>query len=166
VTTGSFRRVSPVLVIVLTAIWLLLNQTLAPGHVLLGLALSALLAWFGADLRPVRASFNRADRAAGLFFIVLWDILRSNFAVARIVLGLAGRRQVRSGFLEVPLDLRNDHALAVLACIVTSTPGTVWAGLSPDRATLTLHVLDLRDEGQWIETIKRRYERRLMEIFR
>ncbi len=160
------RRISPVQVIVLTAIWLLLNQTLAPGQVLLGLALSVLLAWFGHDLRPIRASLHRVDRAAVLFFIVLWDILRSNFAVARIVLGLVGRRQVRSGFLEVPLDLRDDHGLAVLACIVTSTPGTVWAGLSPDRLTLTLHVLDLRDEEEWVRTIKQRYERRLMEIFR
>jgi multicomponent K+:H+ antiporter subunit E len=96
---------------------------------------------------------------------VFWDILRSNVAVARIVLGLVGRRQVRSGFVKVPLDLRDDHGLAVLACIVTSTPGTVWAGLSPDGATLTLHVLDLRDEDEWVRMIKRRYERRLMEIF-
>ena len=164
--TGAVARVSPVLVAVLTAIWLLLNQTLAAGQVLLGLALSLLLAWFGADLRPIRAAFHRIDRAAGLFFVVVWDILRSNLAVARIVLGLVGRRRVRSGFLEVPLELRDDHALAVLACIITSTPGTVWAGLSPDRATLTLHVLDLRDEEEWVQTIKQRYERRLMEIFR
>ncbi len=164
--TSFAQRVSPVLVVVLTAIWLLLNQTLAPGQLLLGLALSVLLAWFGSELRPIRAPLHRVDRAAGLFFIVLWDILRSNVAVARIVLGLIGKRQARPGFLEVPLDLRDDHGLAVLACIVTSTPGTVWAGLSPDRSTLTLHVLDLRDEDKWIRTIKQRYERRLMEIFR
>ena len=77
---------------------------------------------------------------------MFWDIVRSNFAVARIVLGLVGTRQVRSGFVQIPLDLREDHGLAVLACIVTSTPGTVWAGLSPDGATLTLHVLDLQDQ--------------------
>lgn len=163
--TGFLQRVSPALVAVLLATWLLLNQTLAPGQVLLGLALSVLLAWFGHDLRPLRARLRRVDRALDLFFVVFWDIVRSNVAVARIVLGLVGRRQVRSGFLEVPLDLRDDHGLAVLACIVTSTPGTVWAGLSPDGATLTLHVLDLRDEDEWIRMIKQRYERRLMEIF-
>ena len=53
----------------------------------------------------------------------------------------------------------------MLATIVTSTPGTVWADLSQDGATLTLHVLDLRDERRWIDTIKQRYERLLMEIF-
>jgi multicomponent K+:H+ antiporter subunit E len=161
----SGRRVSPVLVAALTATWLLLNQALAPGHLLLGLSLSLLLAWFGASLRPVRAALHRVDRAIGLLFVVLWDIVRSNLAVARIVLGLAGRRQVRSGFLEVPLDLRDDHGLAVLACILTSTPGTVWAGLSPDRATLTVHIFDLKDEDAWIRTVKQRYERRLQEIF-
>jgi multicomponent K+:H+ antiporter subunit E len=163
--TGFLQRVSPELVAVLLATWLLLNQTLAPGQVLLGFALSVVLAWFGHDLRPLRARLRRVDRALDLFFVVFWDILRSNVAVARIVLGLVGRRQVRSGFVKVPLDLRDDHGLAVLACIVTSTPGTVWAGLSPDGATLTLHVLDLRDEDEWVRMIKRRYERRLMEIF-
>ncbi len=163
--TGFMKRVSPALVVALLAIWLLLNQTLAPGQVLLGLSLSVLLAWFSDDLRPLRSTLRRVDSAIGLLFIVLWDIVRSNFAMARIVLGLVGRRQIRSVFLKVPLDLRDDHGLAALACIVTSTPGTVWAGLSPDRATLTLHVLDVRDEGRWIRTIKQRYERRLMEIF-
>jgi len=54
---------------------------------------------------------------------------------------------------------------AVLAAIVTSTPGTIWADLTRDGRTLTLHVLDLRDEDQWVRTIKQRYERALIEIF-
>ncbi len=49
--------------------------------------------------------------------------------------------------------------------IVTSTPGTVWAGLSPAGDALTLHVLDLKDEAEWIRLIKQRYERPLMRIF-
>ena len=55
--------------------------------------------------------------------IVMLDILRSNFAVASIV--VQGRRRKRvSGFVAIPLDLRDRMGLAVLACIVTSTPGT------------------------------------------
>jgi multicomponent K+:H+ antiporter subunit E len=152
-------------VITLTAVWLMLNQTLAPGQLALGLALSVVLAWFGATLRPLRASLGRLDTAAGLFFVVFWDIVRSNVAVARIVLGLTGGRDIRSGFVKIPMELREDHGLAVLACIITATPGTVWAGLSPDRRTLTIHVLDLVDEREVVRMIKQRYERRLMAIF-
>ncbi|HEX9772068.1 MAG TPA: Na+/H+ antiporter subunit E, partial [Steroidobacteraceae bacterium] len=89
----------------------------------------------------------------------------SNIGVGRIILGLVRERQVRSGFLAIPLDLRDPHGLAVLAMILTSTPGTIWVDLSPDGGTLTLHILDLRDEAEWIRTIKHRYERPLMEIF-
>jgi multicomponent K+:H+ antiporter subunit E len=159
------RTVSPILVLVLTGIWLLLNQTLAPGQLVLGLALSILLAWFASALRPLRARLHRADLAALLALVVLRDIVRSNFGVGRIVLGLVRDREIHSGFLEVPLELRDPHGLAALAAIVTSTPGTVWAGLSPDGRMLTLHVLDLRDERQWIRLIKERYERPLRRIF-
>jgi multicomponent K+:H+ antiporter subunit E len=85
--------------------------------------------------------------------------------VAVIVLGLVRDRRICSGFVDIPLELRDPHGLAVLAMIVTATPGTVWAGLSPDGATLTLHMLDIRDEQEWIRWFKDRYERRLMEIF-
>jgi multicomponent K+:H+ antiporter subunit E len=157
--------VSPLLVCGLTALWLLLNQTLAPGQVLLGLVLALMLAWSASALRPLQARLRRFDLAVLLVLVVIGDIVRSSFAVARLVLGLVSRREVRSGFLQIPLDLRDPHGLAALAVIVTSTPGTVWAGLSPEGATLTLHVLDLQDEDELIQLIKQRYERPLMSIF-
>ncbi|MCC7464312.1 MAG: Na+/H+ antiporter subunit E [Gammaproteobacteria bacterium] len=159
------RSVSPVLVLGLTALWMLLNQTLSPGQLVLGVALSLLLAWAGSTLRPLQAQLQRIDVAAALLLVVLADITRSNIEVARIVLGLTGRRRIRSAFLDIPLELRDPHGLAVLAAIITSTPGTVWAGLSGDGRKLRLHVLDLADEAHWIRLIKGRYERRLMRIF-
>lgn len=158
-------RFSLTLVLGLTVLWLLLNQTLAPGQIALGLALACLLSWAASTLRPLRAQVSRVHVAVLLALIVLRDIVRSNVAVARIVLGLVRDRQVRSGFLRIPLELRDPHGLAALAAIVTSTPGTVWVGLSPDGGTLTLHVLDLKDEAEWIALIKGRYEQPLMRIF-
>jgi multicomponent K+:H+ antiporter subunit E len=35
----------------------------------------------------------------------------------------------------------------------------------PDRHVLALHVFDLHDEQWWVDTIKQRYERPLIEIF-
>ncbi len=158
-------RLSPMFVLVLCGIWLLLNQTLALSQVALGFTLSLLLAWSGSALRPLRARLHRLDLAVLLMLVVLRDIVRSNFDVARIVLGLVHDRRIRSGFLDIPLDLRDPHGLAVLAAIVTSTPGTVWVGLSPNGGTLTLHVLELKDEREWIRLIKQRYERPLIRIF-
>jgi len=96
--------------------------------------------------------------------VVLKDIVLSNIAVARIVLGL-GQRSWTSGFVEIPLELRDPYGLAALACIITSTPGTLWADFDAGNGVLTIHVLDLVDRSEWIHTIKERYERPLLEIF-
>ena len=58
------------------------------------------------------------------------------------------------------------EGLAALACIITACPGTTWARYDSTANVLTMHILDLVDEQAWIETIKQRYERRLLEIFR
>jgi multicomponent K+:H+ antiporter subunit E len=156
----------PILLIVaLTGMWLLLNTTLAVAHILLGLAVSLLMVLGFRAVLPLQPRFRKPQMALLLLWRVFVDILRSNVAVARIVLGLTGKREIHSGFLDIPLDMRDPHGLAALSTIVTSTPGTIWVDLSFDGATLTLHVLDLHDEQAWIDTIKHRYERLLMEIF-
>jgi multicomponent K+:H+ antiporter subunit E len=96
--------------------------------------------------------------------LVVADIVRSNIAVARIIFGL-GRRDRRSGFVRIPLEMRDRYGLTALACIITATPGTLWIEYDGETGAVLIHVLDLVDEDAWIRLIKRRYEQRLMEIF-
>ena len=90
--------------------------------------------------------------------------MKSNIAVARIILETK-RKERTAGFVEIPLDLRDPYGLAALACIITSTPGTLWVDFNEASGILTIHVLDLVNESEWVGLIKERYERRLMEIF-
>lgn len=158
-------RHAPVLAAVLVAMWLVLNDTLAPGQVLLGVLFALVLGGWAARMRPLRPVLRRPHLALGLLWAVFVDILRSNIGVGRIVLGLVRRRVIHSGFLDIPLDLHDPHGLAVLATIITSTPGTVWVDHDPGRRVLRLHILDLADEASWIRLIKERYERPLIRIF-
>ncbi len=148
----------------LLVLWLLLNQTLSLGQILLGLAVALAGGRALAALQPPKARIRRPGVILRLTSLVLADIVRSNLAVARIVLGF-GRRELTSGFVNIPLDLRDPYGLAALACIVTSTPGTLWVNFDAAKGVLTIHVLDLIDEREWVRTIKGRYERHLLEIF-
>jgi multicomponent K+:H+ antiporter subunit E len=154
----------PLLWALLVAMWLVLNETIAIGQWLLAgvVALVAVLA-----LRLLQAPQTRLRRpraAVELVWLVLTDVVLSNIAVARIVLH-RGTRKGSAGFVEIPLLLRNPVGLAALACIITSTPGTAWAGYDSRSGVLTMHILDLVDDGTWVRTIKERYEKRLLEIF-
>ena len=61
--------------------------------------------------------------------------------------------------------MTNPSGLAVLAVIVTATPGTAWIEYEPRNGQLLLHVFDLIEGYDWVHTIKSRYESLLMEIF-
>ena len=148
----------------LLVLWLLLNQSLSLGHILLGGAIALIGGWAFAALQPPKARARRLVAIFHLAALVFADIVRSNVAVARIILGLE-RSRWTSGFVEVPLELRDPYGLAALACIITSTPGTLWVDFNDASGTLTIHVLDLVDKTEWVRIIKGRYERLLLEIF-
>ncbi|MET3791103.1 Na+/H+ antiporter subunit E [Aquamicrobium terrae] len=153
----------PLLAAALLLMWLLLNG-FTPGHLLLGAVIALVAAWTMSALQPSKPRVRRWSRIARLMGIVFVDILRSNIAVARIVLG--GRNlKVTSGFVAIPLQLRDPTGLAFLACIITSTPGTAWVEYRSAEDLLLIHVLDVLSEDSWSELIKDRYEALLMEIF-
>lgn len=155
---------SPLLSVFLLGLWLLLNQTFALGHVLLGAALAIYAPIATASLRPTPVRVRRPLAILRLLGRVAVDIVNSNIAVVGVILGGRKRHQ-DSGFMRIPLDMRDPHGLAALACILTGCPGTVWAGLTEDGKVLTIHVLDLQDEDEWVDIVKNRYEKLLMEIF-
>lgn len=154
----------PLLTATLLAVWLILNESVSPGTVILGGVLSVGAIRVLMVLDPPQGRFRRPLVALKLALVVLGDIVRSNNAVAWLVLR-PGTKNRTSGFVRIPLDLRARYGLATLACIITATPGTIWVEYDSARNTVLLHILDLVDERVWIETIKERYEKRLMEVF-
>lgn len=153
----------PLMSAFLLAMWLLLNQTLSAGHIVFGCVIAIVGGWALTLVEPPKGRPRRPRLVLQLALQVLADIFRSNVAVTRIILGLAP--PATSGFVRIPLEMRNQYSLAALAVIITSTPGTVWVDFDSGSGILLIHVLDLVDEATWIHTIKHRYERVLMEIF-
>lgn len=154
----------PLLALGLFVTSLLMSGSVEPPAIALAavLALATPQVMRALDAQTIRIRSPRAIVA--LAGCVMIDVLRSNWAVSAIILGRR-RNERRSGFIHVPLDLKDRYALAVLAVILTATPGTLWVEYDSATGRLLLHVLDLVEEDEWIRLIKDRYERRLMEIF-
>ena len=153
----------PLVSLSLFVLWLLLNQTVAPGPALLGLAVALVGGWMLKRIRSAHLQVGRPLAALRLAGVVAVDILRSNIGVAQVIMGR--RKERHSGFIHIPLSLRDPRALAALAVILTATPGTAWVEYDPEEGWLLLHILDLIDEEEWVRTVKDRYEQPLMEIF-
>lgn len=155
---------APRLSLALLLIWLLVNQSISPGNILLGAILAIIIPnWFRAIL-PVDVYIRKPLVIVRLITGSLIEIVRSCFNVSVLIL-FKRRDRLNSQFITIPLDLRSPAGLAVLSGIINTTPGTVWVELLPDTYDLALHVFDLHDEQWWIDTIKTRYEQPLIEIF-
>jgi multicomponent K+:H+ antiporter subunit E len=155
---------SPYLSLILFVLWLVLNQSLSAGHVLLGLVLGIVGSIWTAPLRPSRAHVRSLTAALKLIVRVTGDVFVSNWQVAKVV-WRAGRKEPASEFVRIPLELRDAYGLAALAMITTVVPGTVWSELAVDRSAVLLHLVDTDDPEAYAVYYKQRYERPLMEIF-
>ncbi|MBB6485806.1 Na+/H+ antiporter subunit E [Rhizobium lusitanum] len=153
----------PLLTLALILIWLLLNG-FTLGHLLLGIVVAVFASWAMASLRPEKPKLRKWYLLPKLFFRVVFDVLKSNVQVAWIILR-GGSRNATPGFVTLELRVRDQISLALLAVILTSTPGSAWLEYDSNDNTVLLHVLDLENEAQWRETVANRYESLLMEIF-
>jgi len=153
----------PLLSLLLLLLWLLLSNSAAPGHLLLGAVLGLLIPRFTRRFWPDTLRVRRPVLLLRFGGLVLKDIVVANFAVARVVIGPA--TAVRPVFVAVPLEVQGDFSITLLASVISLTPGTVSAYLDPDRSRLWVHALSEDDPEQLVRQIKHRYETPIREIF-
>ncbi len=154
----------PLLTLSLLVIWLLLVSDRGLGNVVLGLILATVIPFVTRPWWPGRPKINRPFAMVAYAVIVLWDIVKANFTVARIVLFMP-KDQIQSAWIPVPLDLRTPEAIVLLAGTITMTPGTLTADMSACGRVLLIHSLHAPDPDAIRDEIKTRYEARLKRIF-
>ncbi len=154
----------PYLTLLLVITWMLLVNQLKLGSLVFAVMLGIIIPIITAPYWPDRPLLRNPAAIIGYILIVLYDIVKSNFIVASIVL-FKPNSQLQPAWVTVPLDLRTPEAITVLAGTITMTPGTVTADMSGDGKALLIHCLHAPNPDEVRDDIKARYESRLMRIF-
>lgn len=102
--------------------------------------------------------------AAALAVVFMYELALSSVTVARAA--LARQPQIASAIVAVPLELKTDLGISVLANLVTLTPGTCSLHVSEDRRTLYVHALNVDSVDETVAAIKRAFERRIARLER
>jgi len=165
---------APILSLLLFFVWLLLNNSVSVGHIVLAATLAIVIPLATSPFSTKQPLIVKPRLAFRHLMLVLYDIITANVQVAILILGPT--KKLTPGFVKVPLDLTHSMPITILASTVSLTPGTVSAEIYPcsesfiegkesEQRFLLIHVLDLKDEQALIKTIKQRYETPLKEIF-
>ncbi|WP_108815517.1 Na+/H+ antiporter subunit E [Loktanella sp. Alg231-35] len=154
----------PLLTLILTIVWMLLQNELSAGMVVFGFILGVIIPWGTSVWWPDTPQGFRLGKMIRYSFIVIGDIIVANVQVAWIVLTVPTSK-LKPSWIVVPLKLREPEAITLLAGTITLTPGTVSADLSDQGHSLLVHVLHTDNPDSVLADIKTRYEARLLEIF-
>jgi multicomponent K+:H+ antiporter subunit E len=153
----------PALSVMLVALWLLLQQSVAWLDVvvacLLGLVAPRLVDGFLGQASPL----HKVWRLGRFVLLIAWDVVASNFSVALTVVNPWSRP--RPAWVRIPLDTRHPTVASLLAMLVTNTPGTLSCVLDEDDWSLLVHALDCDDGPALARQVKQRYEHELRIVF-
>lgn len=155
---------APLLTGSLIVLWIMLNGSAAPAHLVFGTLIGIAVPLLTKNLRPEELSIKRPWTVIRLIGTVFVDVIRSNIEVARFV-WIYGSHPPRDQWVVIPLELRAPSGLAALAVIAAIIPGTIWSELSMDRSRLLFHVFHVPEGQDFARMFKDRYEKPLMEIF-
>ena len=142
-------------------IWLILNGKITLEIVLLGLGIGAAIYCFmlvfteyswETDRRLMRASVLLVP----YFFVLVWEIIKANIAVARMILNRRIPAQKPLATVEIPL--KTGLARMLLANSITLTPGTITVQVDGDRFTvhcLSREMLDGIEDGVFVRLLRK-----------
>lgn len=153
----------PALSVFMWTLWLLMVNEFSAGHIVLGAIMAWLIPYITHSFWPESTTLHKPMVAIRFVLMVLWDIVIANGVLAIRILGSS--KKLQPAFMTLPLDVKEDFTITVLASTISLTPGTVSADLSIDRSALLIHVLHVDDIETSINELKRRYEAPLKEIF-
>lgn len=143
--------------------WCALTGKLTAANFAVGFALADVVVWL--TLRRQRKPYLRrlaGGVALGAFFAV--EVFRSALRVAADVIAI--RPRMAPAIVDVPLEEASDLEIALVAILVTLTPGILALDVSEDRRTLWVHAMYAADPDEVRSEVKDGFERRVLEVMR
>lgn len=92
----------------------------------------------------------------------LWHCIFSGLITARMILL---RQSTTAGLVKMEYQPMNSTGVAILAAMVTLTPGSSAVDIDLVRREILLHLLDLSTAEQSIAAIRRDFEQDIRKLF-
>lgn len=149
----------------LVLLWAAITANFSSANLLLGgvLAVGAVAFLRRTFDQPVR--FRKLRSIARLMLSFIVELLVSAFRVARIVLTPDLASALRPAIIAFPLSVKSDAEIAMLANLITLTPGTLSVDVSEDRRVLYVHALNFTTREAFIAELAGGFERQVREVF-
>lgn len=148
--------------VLLALAWVALTGQFTPTNFIAGFVMAYLI--MGLTRQIMRSSnyFTKVRAVLGFILFFIWALIVASLRV--VYRALSPRLNLQPAVVAVPLDVKTDAEIMLLANLITLTPGTLSLDVSSDRRTMYVHAFNVRDVDQFRHEIKDGFERRLLKV--
>lgn len=148
--------------ILLTFIWVALTGDFSFENYVFGFFLNFHILWLITYKRNQSKYFVIVPKLILLLVTFLYELIKANLEVAYEV--ITPKLKMTPGIIMVPLDVKSNIGITLLANMISLTPGTLSIDVSNDRKVLFVHAMYIKDREVFIKSIKNGFEKRILEI--
>ena len=150
--------------ILLALTWAAITGSFSQLNLSFGFVLGIFALWLIREQVGTVGYLQRGRKITILVFSFLYELVVS--AIRVLILVIRPRLDIKPGIIAYPLKVDRDFEIALLANMITLTPGTLSVDVSRDRRTLYVHAIDCSDPEMLKQSIARGFERQILEAFR
>ncbi len=147
--------------IILALAWSALTGEFNTTNLIFGFLLGFVVLWVMQYVTGSGNYFVKVKQIVTLFVVFIWALIQSNLRVAISVLSPLDR--MKPGIVALPLDIKSDIEITLLANMITLTPGTLSIDVSDDKKTLYVHGMHIHNLEEFKQEIKDGFEKRVKE---
>lgn len=137
--------------VLLALVWLALSGVLTWQNFVLGFALGYVILWLNQRTHGRRGYVQKTITILRFTAFYLWELVLANLRAAVSVLRPLDR--LKPAIIGVPIRVRSDVEITLLANLITLTPGTLTLDVSSDRKTLYIHTVEMEDPESFRQMI-------------
>ncbi|ARI76987.1 Na+/H+ antiporter subunit E [Halobacillus mangrovi] len=150
--------------IIIAVMWMFLSESYAFSTFFVGYLLGIGLLFILQRFIPDSFYMKRVWKFIKLILLFIRELVLSNLDIVKLV--YKPKLDIQPGIFALPIDLKSNFEITLLANLITLTPGTLSIAVSEDHTKIYIHAMDIPDVEQSINDIKETFEKAIMEVTR
>jgi multicomponent Na+:H+ antiporter subunit E len=153
-----------ILNLLIGVIWMFLSESYSFASFVVGFMVGAALLYLLNRFIPDSYYFKQVNAIFYLIFLFIKELIMANIEVLKWV--YKPKLDFQPGIIAVPIDVKKNWEITLLANLITLTPGTLSVDVSRDQQYIYIHAIDLPDVNETIVGIKDTFEKAIREVTR
>ncbi|MFC7372713.1 Na+/H+ antiporter subunit E [Fictibacillus iocasae] len=148
--------------IIIGIVWMFLSENYTFVSFLCGFVVGIFLLYLLNRFIPDSFYFRYVNAILFLIYLFIKELILANIEVLKWV--YKPKLDMQPGIIAVPIDLKRNWEITLLANLITLTPGTLSVDISRDQRYIYIHAIDLPDVNDTIMSIKDSFEKAIREV--